>query len=500
MAQTNWHEGVGPPDLNFTNAANWDNDVPAPGGTIGIRADGTAPTSNRPTTATDTYNFVCEIACAPGAWLNGAKVGAITVNTLVTAPAAWFGLASVLTGAIFEIGETVVAGNVELVGGTLDHSGVLDGGVSGTGGTVDWRTGGSVIGSFNVSGPVTHLNANYCTLDLTDTGTLNLGGIATGLAVHLHTGTTTYNATDSGCATFTQDGGALVNATGTAVLNVAGAINISGGDNTGFLGTIKQTASGNVRIGYGNQIGGTTHLASAAGVTSTLATEFTFTKLKTGLGTVTPGALDLYAINSVNDFLDLDPLTIWTGNTCILTAFVSANINQKAFKADVGLILRSSNGNRTITATGDWDVGSRSFQYYSPHVSQMFTINMNGHRLRCGLIMPGTEYIYNIVLNLSGGSHKIGGLTKIGTSTAVVNFGSSYVECSGNVDGTGIAFTNVAARLIAVGGTRTITGVHVPAGEKLHLHGAWTDGGGNENIDINTEAPPGNLAMMGVGV
>jgi len=304
------------------------------------------------------------------------------------------------------------------------------------------------------------------------------------------------------CWALTLDAGATI-AGGNNPVRVAGNISIDATAVMSNTGAWIQVGSGTLaNLTYTNAFAS---IGNNVGVTTTL-TANCYCRKQTFAGTLTGGAFNLVFLGASAG---------WWASAA--TAAINSNIqlNTPAPVATPGantsIVLGNKNflfttpgaGDRTLTIDGDLDLGpTAGILYFSPSAGITATLNMSGHKVRATQVaLGGATTGGGVLTSFSQLLVGAGGLARghADNATNALALGSAYVETKGNITGTTIAVTATAGACHIQGvGAPTITDFDPDT--VVYAHDCVDGGGSNANLEFDTHAPPGSLALMGVGI
>lgn len=275
--------------------------------------------------------------------------------------------------------------------------------------------------------------------------------------------------------------------------NIAGDLLISAGSRAG-VGEWKQTGDGDLENPASGSVFTKLILDAAAVTTGVVHTE-----ALGGSGTISSAAP---ATNYIFFYAPVDNFWSFTG-TC----------NVK-LRLSVWNISRSSGGSitvvdqdfdcaitpgETLTMDGDLKLGTGDLLVYCSSAG-IGLLDMDKSGLQCDVAALGitghADRDGGIALGV--GSHKIGSLkmaTGGGSDGNTVDFGSSYIELSGTIDGNGLVVTADEGACHIQGGTID----DVDSANWIHTHGS-ADVGVNVKVSFDTAATPGSRMLVGAGV
>jgi len=479
---------------------------PGDGSTLDSNINGPGTATNRPN-AGETFHFDCrQVGVFGDSELinSGAVVGNVDVSS-----GQFYSTLPItgnldMTGGNFTIDDNVtVSGTASATGGTISTSGAyaldLTSILTGSNFTIDWGSGDlDIFGGINAT-TVTHSNtASGNVLTHNVAGTLSLGGSAVGLQILITANTTI--ATAVTCYGYERSGG-TVTFTGVPTITVGAGGCIYAATPTGTF-NLTFTANANLRNNRGNNK--CVLLTIPTGVTATIIAESGATALSGG-GTISIGTSTFWLVLSIAGWL-----TGWTGLLTTSTGFIYVFPSSSDYDplgdirlttTDSGYIKVQTTTNKTLSWTGNIDVSE--FRIYATTAGNLMTINITSDK---NLTVTGTLKLGNTAATTGGGVLSTNGLVKIG-SLALGNaanrngawaVNSSYIECSGVMNGTEIAFTDTSGTCHILGlGTGTIQSVTTD--NLIHAHDFNTYGV-NTNVTEDYYAYPQSGALMGCGI
>ena len=515
-------------NTDFTNVGNWTGGVPAADGDTIDSTTATAPATNRPTEAGETYHFSITnaVTVTISSFLNGAAIGNVTVdnagatvycggaitgNVVVTNGLFWptnitiSGTTNVaaagtwtLVGTNTAVGEVTLAGALNLVSNAvLDCSVPLR--VTASTAAVDWGTTGDIRGGFNAAGStVAPTNTTSADLVCDVAGTLDLGTTTANSIVVTNTAAVTIGNSFA-CGTFSMGA------------NVAGAsktLTVGAGGFAMTAGTLSGTLTVNLSAGAGayTQTDGTIAAdavlnvtAGSGGITFTDITKTGTLNVTLPVG-VTTTTFDWDSITTKTiDALTINGTCTFSGvTTCKKTLAGSGTVNLAANN----LYLYYPPASNFITFDGSMTATTGGFTLYIGGGDVTNAAEINFGSVGFWLISNTNARTLTATGGLTCGTLQVQSPNAVGNWTSLVIGTGASLSCT-NVT-LGYAGDRSGRLTLGSGGVHTISGDIIIAGtgtaNALNLQGRLNLGGTFTGTDIIvTPTYEGQVDCGGVG-